>query len=237
MSKITIGLCDDNPMALNRLEKIIGGYLKEKKKPVHLMRFSSGSELLSCPDELDILFLDIEMPGEDGIKTGRILRERGSQCRIIMATSMVERFKEGFHIGAVRFVTKPFEEAEVYEALEYALQTVVGLNTIELYKNRILHRIEERKIRYIQAYDGYAEALIEPEGIRMRTEKSLNHLEEELDGRLFYRVNREYLVNFAFIQAYEKGEILIGTQRIRVSRRNRKDFERAYREYDLTCRG
>ena len=237
MSKITIGLCDDNPKALDRLEEIIGGYLTGKKKQVQLIRFSSGSELLSRSEEPDILFLDIEMPGEDGIKTGRILRERGSQCRIIMATSMVERFKEGFQIGAARFVTKPFEEAEVYEALEHVFQTLVGLNTIELYEKRILHHIEERNICYIQAYDGYAEAVIGEEGIRMRTEKSLNHLEEELDKRLFYRVNREYLVNIAFIQGYEKGEVLIGVQRIRVSRRKRKDFEQAYREYDLTCRG
>ncbi len=237
MSKITIALCDDNPKALERLEEIIRGYLAEKKESFDLICFSSGRELLSWTEEPDVLFLDIEMPEEDGIKTGRILRERGSQCRIIMATSMVERFKEGFHIGATRFVTKPFEEAEVYEALDHVLQSLIGRNTIELYENRILHRIEERNIGYIQAYDGYAEAVIGPEGIRMRTEKSLNRLEEELDRRLFYRVSREYLVNFAFIQEYEKGEVLLGPQRIRVSRRNRKDFERAYREYDLTCRG
>lgn len=70
---------------------------------------------------MDILFLDIEMPGEDGIQTGKRLRERGSECKIIMATSMAERFKEGYHIGASRFVTKPFDQEEVEEELDKRL--------------------------------------------------------------------------------------------------------------------
>ena len=232
-----IGICDDNPMAIQQLRKMTEAYLEKEGREATIVTFSSGTEVLEAGQKPDILFLDIEMPGEDGIQTGKRLREGGCDCRIIMATSMAERFKEGYHIGAVRFVTKPFDQEEVWEALSHALGGFIGKNIIELYENRILHRVEEKQIHFIKAYDGYAEAVVGSKGVKMRTERSLSSLERRLDNRLFYRVSREYLVNFAFIEAYQKGIILIGGQRISVSRRNRKEFERAYREYDLHFEG
>ncbi|MCI5585132.1 MAG: LytTR family DNA-binding domain-containing protein [Lachnospiraceae bacterium] len=234
--QIVIGICDDNPMAVQQLGKMIEEYLKKEDTEAGILTFNSGIEVLEALKKPDILFLDIEMPGEDGIETGKRLREQGSDCRIIMATSMVERFKEGYHIGAVRFITKPFEEEEVWEALNHALQGLVGRETIELYEKRILHKVEKRQIHYIQAYDGYAEAVVGRNAVRMRTEQSLSSLENELNGQFFYRVSREYLVNLTFIEAYNKGTILIGEQKIRVSRRKKKEFEKAYREYDLNFR-
>ena len=239
-NQIIIGICDDNPMAIQQLKKMVEAYLKQEAREGVIITFNSGKEVLDALQEPDILFLDIEMPGEDGIQIGKKLRERRSDCRMIMATSMVERFKEGYHIGAVRFITKPFEGEEVREALSYALQgfrRFIGRKTIELFENRILHKVEEQQIQYIQAYDGYAEAIVGKNAVRMRTEKSLSRLEEEVNSHLFYRVNREYLVNLAYIEAYDKGTILIGKQKINVSRRNKKEFEWVYREYDLNYRG
>lgn len=235
--EIIIGICDDNPMAIGQIKEMTEEYLKKREVSAQLLTFGSGAELLDSESAVDILFLDIEMPGEDGIQTGKKLRERGSECKIIMATSMAERFKEGYHIGASRFVTKPFDQEEVVEALEYALQSFIGMAAIELYEKRNPHHIQEKRIRYIKSYDGYSEAIVGKEGKRMRTEKSLNRLEEELDKRLFFRISREYLVNFAYIDSYSNGVAIVGEERLQVSRRNKKEFERLYREYDLYYRG
>lgn len=235
--EISISICDDNPMAIKELREIIETYLKKEGILAEIEGFESGGILLKSGREPDILFLDIEMPGEDGIQTGKSLRERGGNCRIIMATSMVERFKESFHIGASRFVTKPFEKEEIWEALAHALQSFTGMGLITLYEKRIPHQVQERQVQYIQAYDGYAEAVVGKEERRMRTEKSLNQLEEELDSRLFCRISREFIINLSCIQSYEKGIIKIGEQKLSVSRRKKKEFERAYREYDLYYRG
>lgn len=235
--KILIGICDDNSMVIEQLKTYIEEYLTETQIEADLSIFDSGDKLLASSCIPNILFLDIEMPGEDGIQTGKRIRERGSECRIIMATSMVERFKEGFQIGASRFVTKPFEKDEVWEALQHALQSFVGMKTIPLYENRNLYSVQEKQIQYIQAYDGYAEAVVGKEGKKMRTELSLSRLEKELDSRLFCRINREYIINLTYIDSYTKGTVTIGKEKIRVSRRKKKEFEQAYREYDLNYRG
>ncbi len=232
--QIEIGICDDNPMAVQQLREMTEEYLEKEGIEAIILAFNSGTEVLETSRKPDILFLDIEMPKEDGIETGKKLREQGCDCRIIMATSMVERFKEGFHIGASRFVTKPFDKEEVWEALGHALQGFIGRRMVELYEKRIPYRIEERQILYIQAYNSYAEAVVK--GRRLRIDNSIVRMVNELDSRLFCQASRAFLVNLAHIEDYDEGTIHIAGEKIQVSRRNRKKFEQAYREYDLNYR-
>ena len=60
--------------------------------------------------------------------------------------------------------------------------------------------------------------------------------EEELDPKLFFRVNKKYIVNFSFIEGYEDGTLLIRDTFMTVSRRKKKDFEKKYRDFDLYFR-
>ena len=70
----------------------------------------------------------------------------------------------------------------------------------------------------------------------MRSEKSLSALEEELDPKLFFRVNKKYIVNFSYIEGYDNGILTIRDTSMTVSRRKKKDFEKKYRDYDLYFR-
>ena len=72
--------------------------------------------LLNETEEIHILLLDIDMPVMDGIEAVAALKKSGRQCNIIMLTSKRERFKDAFKIGATRFVTKPIEKDELFEA-------------------------------------------------------------------------------------------------------------------------
>ena len=60
------------------------------------------------------------MPQMDGIDVGKEILRQNPGCRIIIASGEWERFKEGYVIRAVRFVTKPFDEEEIAEALAEA---------------------------------------------------------------------------------------------------------------------
>lgn len=236
MREITIAICDDNPGAITELRIHIEEYIREKELPVKIESFGSGSSLLDNPCEPDILFLDIEMPGKDGIETAHLLRKRNADCRIIMATSRVERFKEGFYVGAARFITKPFCRDEIWEALEHTLEGFLGMEIIELYEKRNTYRIQQNQIQYLKAFDSYTEAVVGAEGRVMRTEESLGILEEKLDPGLFCRISRSHIVNFRYVTSCDKGIILIRGEKLAVSRRRKKEVERLYRQYDLYYR-
>ena len=235
VGKIVIGICDDVQMAVMQICHIIEEHLQETGIDAKLLQFENGREVIERAEELDILFLDIEMPGLDGIETGKEIRKKNTDCKIIMATSKIERFKEAFKIAAFRFVSKPFFEEEIIDALFDALQTMIGLEPIEFYEKRISYEIPQREVCIVIAYDSFVEALVGKR--RMRKDISLKRLMEILDSRLFYQIDRRYVVNLLHVSSYQNGEIIVGEEKFIVSRRRRKEFEKVYREFDVTYGG
>lgn len=226
---IKIGICDDEQIVREILKQKVEICLREAGVRADILFFQRGQELLETEEDLDILFLDIEMPEMDGIEAGKKLRQKGNNCKIIVATSMVERFKEAFYIDAFRFVTKPFEMEEIREALREAFIAAGGNQTIEVYKNREKYNILCRDILYIEATESSVEFMLK-DG-KYRKESSLTELEKKLEGNTFFRINRQCIVNIAQIEHYEKGVILINGDTKKVSQRKKKEFQNAYREY------
>lgn len=232
--KIYIGICDDRQEAIFELQKYIKEDMKRRKEDWEIRNFSSGGELLQKIEELSIVFLDIEMPDLDGIETGREILKRNPDCRIVMATGIVERFKEAFQIRAVRYVTKPFVKEEVVEALDAALGKVWEQKTIELSLKRISYQIFQREIVYVRAINGYTEYAVN--GKWMRKDISLEEAVKLLDDHVFARVDRQHIVNLAYVENYKGGSFFLGDKKFQVSRRLKKEFEKKYIEYDLRYR-
>lgn len=234
MNHIVIGICDDRQEAVVELRKFIVASLHERKEICEIRGFASGNELLQNIEELTTVFLDIDMPVLDGIQTGREIMKRNPNCRIIMATGMVERFKEAFKIKAVRFVTKPFIQEEVEEALDAVISNLLEQKTVDLYLKRNVYQILQSEIAYIRAFNGYTEYAVN--GRWMRKEVSLEEAEQFFDVRIFARISRQFIVNLAYVESYKNGEIILDGTNFKVSRRLRKEFEQKYIEYDLRFR-
>jgi len=235
MQKIMIGICDDEQLILNLLIRRIEECIVKNGWIAEIITFESGINLLERVLELDVVFLDIEMPDLDGIEVGKYIQSQNNNCKIIMETSKVERFKEAFTINAFRFITKPFEVDEIEEALQAVWNLQIGMELIELYERRIRYSFLQKEIEYIISYDSYSEFSV---GNRVfRKEIALNELEKILDMSLFHRVHRQYMVNMLWIVRYKNGVINLDKKEIPVSRRKKKDFEQAYMEFDLKYGG
>lgn len=234
MNQLRIGICDDERIILEQLEWIIRKVWKDKKTEARLYLFDTGEELISNIQELDVVFLDIEMPVIDGFTIGKKILEINSECKIIMASGQNNRFKEAFQIHAIRFITKPFDRKEVEEALEAVRNLDIGGEIIELHENRVTVPIKQKIIQYVIAYDSYTTFILKNR--ILRKDISLNVLEEEMDERIFFRIDRKTIVNMLHIRRYDKGKITMDEKEFLVSRRKKKEFEKAYIECDLKYR-
>lgn len=228
---IYIGICDDEREVALELQEYIEKELSKRNIQWKSRIFLSGEELLKEVEKLSIVFLDIEMPGLDGIETGKRIKQKNPSCKIIMATGMVERFREVFFFQAFRFLVKPFSQKDIAEAVEAVLEEALGEQEIELYYERTVYRVPQKQIQYIQAFNGYADFWVENQ--RFRKEVSLNDLEEQLDMRMFARVQRKYIVNMRWINSYHNGVVSVAGVEIAVSRRKKKEFEKQYITYDI----
>lgn len=231
---ITIGICDDEKYIADILKTKIQICFNEYGIQTEILVFLSGKELLDCSQKLDLLFLDIDMSEIDGIEAGKCFRNKNKDCKIAMITVRSDRMKEAFSLEAYRFIVKPFEDDEIREAIDSFMRRRIGYRKILLYERRRAVEIYQYQIMYIQTYDSYTEFIVESR--ILRSEKSLKELETELDGRLFFRINKKYIVNFRNINFYENGMISIAEEKMKVARRRIHEFEKSYREFDLKYR-
>ena len=236
MKDLTIAICDDQGVFTD----ILGDMLEKVLTDLHVIgwkikKYTYPMLLVKELKEIAVLFLDIEMPEMDGIEVGKRIMEDNPDCNIIMATSRIDRVKEAFHIRAMRFLTKPFEEDEVKEAMMTILDRRTSHHQIEVYKDRVKINIKEKDIALIRAYNGYVEIYAGNEVFRK--DVSIIKFEEEIDSRIFFRINRQYLINFGYIEKYDNNKVMVCGKSYNIARKKQKEFIQQYIDFDLRFRG
>lgn len=167
----------------------------------------------------------------DGIETAFHLMENGKDCKIIMLTSKQERFKEAFKIGAYRFVTKPVDSDELWEALNDTRKTLLGYEEIELKYHSVLCKVQQRNIDYIEACRDYVKVYV---GDKVcESDRTLKSWEEELDSHLFVECHKSYIVNLESVKEMKKSVLILerGAE-IPIARRRKNDVLQAIMRYN-----
>lgn len=150
-------LCDDERQIHEDIRAYAAQYTQKKSIVIQLEDCYSAEELIELGEHGDAVLLDIDMPGMDGIEAARILRKENRKLTIVMLTGKRERFKEAFMIGAVRFVTKPVEADELFEALDYVTLSSAGQEFLKVRYNGSECEIMQRNICVIEAKSDYLE--------------------------------------------------------------------------------
>lgn len=235
MKKVMIGVCEDEKCIHDMVKKLLDKYAKTRGIDFETVDFYSGEQLLASDRELDMLFLDIAMPGIDGLEVARELNRRGVSYKVVLLTGKTECMKAGYKVRAFRFVTKPIAEEEFFEAVDDVRACMLGEEEITVYQNRIPYRIRQKDILYIAS--DRAQTVICTKKDSYRSEKSLKEWEAKLEVKLFVRCHRSYLVNLSKIDRMEKDLLyLYGEYKVPLSKRQRKKVEEAFMIFDTRYR-
>lgn len=226
-----IAVCDDEPLVLEQLAGLVEAVAKETGKPYVIHSFQTGKDLLKHIETYHMVFLDIEMPGMDGIQIGQEILKKKSECKIVIISNTIERFKEILQIRAFRFITKPFNVEEIREAVKAYENQIIEMKEIKVFHNRNPFWISQQDIIYIVTYDGSVK-LVTKNKI-YRKDIPLKELKKSLDNRYFFQVHRQFLVNLSWITLYEEGILHMGKKEVPVAKRRKKDFERVYNEFSI----
>ena len=113
---LQIGICDDARESRFQLRALEG-----RSAPARLLEFSSGDALLGWMDrhagELDLVFLDIEMEGTNGMDTARALREADQSLQLVFVTGYSDYVFDGYEVGALGYLLKPAGAEELAAAV------------------------------------------------------------------------------------------------------------------------
>lgn len=186
---------------------------------------------------VDVVFLDISMPGASGLQLAEALYKLKNPPAIVFVTAYSDHAVEAFDVDAVDYLMKPVEEARLDRAIEKVIARAKPVATAEpaSAKPTNIERIPVEKggrkvlipvdqIRFIMAKDDYS--CIFTEDDRYLSTTSLAQFESKLGEFGFFRVHRRYIVNLANVEDVEtvpSGAIQLGVngvdERIPVSRR------------------
>ena len=227
-----VAICDDNRIIRNITTQLLQEYSNRMSADFDIVPFSSGEELLKCAKEFHIVLMDIEMGGIDGISTTSLLHQKCPDTLVILLTSHIRRFKDGYKVNAFRFMTKPIQRDEFFEYIHDAVTELLGNKVITLRKNGVDISINLKSILYISAQQGYTEIWTAKN--TYRSENSLSMWEELLDPKLFFRCHKKYLVNISQIEELSDDIILKSGDIVEVSRRKYPEIRELYLNYSVT---
>ena len=133
------------------------GYPKEiienyKEKDLQIYSYKSGEELLESEEKFDIIFLDIDMDGINGIETAKRIRVYDKKVKIIYVTNYTDYTSSAFSVHAFGYLVKPIKEEELNEQLDEALLYMKEDKEclVEFITEDGLVRIDIKKIYYFE---------------------------------------------------------------------------------------
>lgn len=227
---MNIAICDDEKIIREQIKNLI-----EKQEVNSVLKtFASGQELLESKLHFDIIFLDIQMEGINGIDAAKILRERGEETILIFITGLKEYVFDVFDVSAFHYLLKPVEETKFGEVFGRAL------TELEKRKSKIQEQffiktrtrsfnINKNDILFIENRARKVEIHTKKETIEIYA--VMNELEQQL-GQDFYRCHRGYLVNMAHVREYTADSIQLNTgETVYLAKGKYSEFVKIYMHY------
>ncbi len=227
---IQIAVVDDEKIIREQILKFIEG----SKVVSRIETYSSGEEFLTAKKDYDIIFLDIQMNGMNGIEVAKKIRKQSAESVLIFITGIKEYVFEAFDVSAFHYLLKPIEEKKFADVLERAVAVVQrqrrrGSEQLFI-KTRTRNIIlNQRSILYIENRGKKVEIHTMGETVEMYA--AMKDLEKQLETS-FFRCHRGYLVNMAFITEYSGDSITVQNgETIFLAKERYSEFVKEYMRY------
>ena len=227
---MNIVLCDDNPTFLNDLHHQLQSIAAQCDWVCQYTLYQNPMQLLAADlSATNILFLDIDMPGVNGIMAGRELREKYPALIIVFVTGFVQYARDGYSVAAFRYLLK--------DSLETELPACIRDIQKKLYESQesiLIRGLEysvQTRLQDILYFEGTAQRhviLHKRNGIAECLGK-LSEYEVQLQNRGFLRIQRSYLVNMFHIDWIKNYHVFLSNgERLKASEQNYSNVTAKY---------
>ena len=225
--------CDDDINIGNQLKEYLQLYFESITAPFpEFCFFNSGEDLLKYTDEIDIAFLDVEMPGLNGIQLGEELKRRYPNIIIFIVTSYPDYLDDAMRFQVFRYLSKPIDKNRLFRNMKDALFKYSTLSrkiqietknqvTMVYTRDIVLVEAKERKV-FVHTKDKIYESI-----------QKMDFWIEKLPSNSFFQSHRSYIVNLRFVSHFDNTLIHLCSDRFTayLTRRKYVSFKNAYIMY------
>ena len=210
-----ICFCDDEASTRSQFERMAAAWAEQRGEAAELQLYNSAEQLLfevGQPEAqelvFDLILLDIQMGGMDGITLARQLRAQDKRVTLAFLTAAREYVFEGYEVQAVRYLLKPMQQEKVFELLDLARQNLQEQPSL------ILNCADEKKKLYLSQI-----AAIEAQGHYLIFHTTTGQLQQKASlsslaghsGDSFVMSHRSFYVNLAHLLRISRTECTLDT--------------------------
>ncbi|MDF2434235.1 MAG: two-component system, LytTR family, response regulator LytT [Mucilaginibacter sp.] len=224
MKKLSCIIVDDEPVA----RKILAEFVAQVPFMDLQGKFENATkaEAFLTTSEVDIMFLDIEMPKISGLQ---LLQTIDNKPLVILTTAFPKYALEGYELEVIDYLLKPFafsrfmkavQKAKEYRQMQNATSVSQSISTYLFVKSeKRIEKIELNEILYAETLGNYI--IIHLTHKKIIAYLTLKSLESQLPSNEFIKIHQSYLVNCSRICAIEGNEIKINDKSLPISRNYR----------------
>ena len=226
---VRFAVCDDKKEELDLVADKIREYYADE---CEIIKYQDGESLLadSRTQLFDVLFLDIVMPGLNGMELAAKIREENQNVKIVFVTNKEELANKGYLYEAFRFVCKSRLEQELPETAESLKRHFDSAN--EYLKLKTPAGIIIRAIKDIKYFEVKGHNVTVVCGSEEQVCGTLRAYEDSLNEKGFLRVHKGYLVNFRYIYSIRKDDVeLTDGKALPLSRNRKHETKEKFQEF------
>lgn len=220
---------DDEPLALD----IIEAYVKKHPELNLIARCNNAEEASKVlnSQHIDLMFLDIQMPGVTGLNFIRSLKNKPL---FMFTTAYSEYAIDGFELDAIDYLLKPIAYDRFEKAIEkakeyYTIKNNSGLTESDLENDFIFVKANQQLIKlaygeilYVEAFADYVKIFLNDR--KIVTLQTMKKMEAKLPSDIFSRVHRSFIVNRKAVQSFSTSVCEVNGEKIPVGKNYKYDF-------------
>ncbi|WP_341907796.1 LytTR family DNA-binding domain-containing protein [Fluviicola taffensis] len=218
-----IAIDDESPSI-----RLIENFCSENPNICFLEGFVSAKKALSflSKNMVDIIILDIEMPGMNGLEFAGKCPEN---VKIIFSTAFEQFAIEGFNLSAIDYILKPYSIDRFNQSVDKAIR-MIELESLRKPEEEIVvkanysnKRIKLDSILYIESLDDYITInLIDTESVTFRN--TLKAFTQELPDNNFIRIHRSFVIALDKITSYQRNKVVVGDKELPIGLQYKDSF-------------
>lgn len=228
-----IAVVEDDAAAAQLLQDYFARYGESTGDAFHVTVFPSGEKFLfHYKPVYDALFLDVGLPGMNGMETAERFRELSADTVLVFVTNMAQYAIRGYEVAAFDFLLKPVTYSFFAMKLQRVVKKLASQKSSELIISLAdgKRRISSSQIRYVEI-SSHTMIYHTAEGTFV-SYGTLKELEEKLNPERFVRCNNCYLVNLDCVVGLNSHSVTLNDQtELAVSRQKKKQFVQALNAY------
>ena len=224
-------IVEDEQSAADTLQSFIARYGDEHGETFRVTRYADAVSFIGSYTSADIVFMDIELPGMDGLSVSALLREKDTDVMIIFVTNMSRLAIRGYEVRAFDFIVKPVSYANFAFKFERALRSLGKRREKEIWISNKdgRMRLNTSGIMYVEIMQHIL--IFHTVRGEFRATGTLAFLQKELADEPFSMCNRCYFVNLAYVTAVKQKDVCLGETRLQISRSKRMSFLKDLNDY------